>query len=298
MKISYPCIGMLAGLLSMWTIAAYEFTYDAGDIKGSKSSTGITYTLNVSKSNLGTSYNFDTKADVTSGSPPGIDINVSSGGATGTIEYTNDSLPTSNFPISMNGKLIPPSGGDGSQPTWGASGNAKTPLVVTPKEDGGLTKTFYAYTGSTPVYANWSISTGGNVSSSSGYFTVASSDIPNDYIVTATYNGDSAEAKFTRLKVQFMDQNNIEISSVKVVKGGAAYIKAQLQPTSAENKYGVGTITRGTGISCNGSVSGTLTVSVSSNASNGGIDAKVGSDIVGTVGVEVVEAKIELIIVP
>ena len=131
MKVAHSCIGLLAGLLSMWTASAYDFTYDAGDIEGSESLTGITYTLNVSKGNLGTSYDFDTKDGVTSGSPSGIDISVNSGGATGTMEYANDSLPTSNFTISMNGKLIPPSGGEGSQPTWGASGNAQAPFFLT-----------------------------------------------------------------------------------------------------------------------------------------------------------------------
>lgn len=289
---------LFVGLISGSVLNAYDFEYDAGDIEGTKTSTGITYTLSVSKGNLGTSYDFDTKDGVTSGGPAGIDISVGSGGATGVIEYDLNSLPTSNFTISMNGKLIPPSGGEGSQPTWGASGNAKAPLRVTPIEDGGLTKTFYAYVGSTPVSASWTISSGASVTPAQGYSTTASSNDPNDYIITATYNGDSAEAKFTRLKVKFMDQNDIEISSVKVVKGGGAYIKAQLLPTSAENKYGVGAIARGAGVSCTGSISGTLTATATSSASNGGIDAKVGSDIIGTVGVEIVDAKIELIIVP
>ena len=298
MRVSHCCIGLLVGLSTIGVALAYDFEYDAGDIKGSKTSTGITYTLSVSKGNLGTSYDFDTKEGVTSGSPSGIDISVSSGGATGTMEYSNDSLPTSNFTISMNGKLIPPSGGSGSQPTWGASGSAKAPLRVTPIEDGGLAKTFYAYAGSTPVGANWTISSGATISSAQGYSTIASSETPNDYIVTATYDGDSANAKFTRLKVKFMDQNDIEISSVKVVKGGGAYVKAQLQPTSAQNKYGVGAIARGSGISCSGSISGTLTASATSSATNGGIDAKVGSDVIGSINIEVVEAEIELIIVP
>lgn len=289
---------VLASMLTLGSALAYDFEYDAGDIEGTRTSTGITYTLSVSKGNLGTSYDFDTKAGVTSGSPSGIDISVSSGGAIGTKEYSYDALPTANFTISMNGKLIPPGGGTGTQPTWGASGNAKAPLIVTPKEDGGLTKTFYAFVGGIPVNANWSISSGANVSASQGYSTVASSGTPNDYIVTATYNGESADAKFTRLKVKFMDQNNIEKTSVKIVKGGGTYIKTQLLPTSAENKYGIGTTTSGTGISCSGSISGTLTVSATSNATNGGIDAKVGADVIGSISVEVVDAKIELVIVP
>ena len=134
MKVSHSCIGLFVGLMSIWTTSAYDFTYDAGDIEGSRNSTGITYKLSVSKGNLGTSYDFDTKDGVTSGSPSGIDISVSSGGATGTMEYVNDALPTSNFTISMNGKLIPPSGGSGGpQPTWGASGNAIAPFFITPK---------------------------------------------------------------------------------------------------------------------------------------------------------------------
>ncbi|MDR0932529.1 MAG: hypothetical protein LBM70_05845, partial [Victivallales bacterium] len=107
---------LLAGLLMTVTplttsTYAADFNYDAGDIQGDKTSSGITYTLNVSKGNLNTSYDFDSTDGVTSGGPTGIDISVSSGGATGVVTYALDSIPTSNFTISMNGKLIPPSGG-------------------------------------------------------------------------------------------------------------------------------------------------------------------------------------------
>ena len=167
MKVSHCCIGLLAGLMSIWTASAYDFTYDAGDIEGSKSSTGITYTLSVSKGNLGTSYDFDTKAGVTSGAPSGIDISVSSGGATGMMEYANDSLPTSNFTISMNGKLIPSgSGGAGSQPTWGTSGNAKAPYSIKSNQNGGdkeiivkagTSVTYTAYEGTSSKSSNWTV---------------------------------------------------------------------------------------------------------------------------------------------
>ena len=125
-------------LMTLGTLAAYDFEYDAGNIEGSKTSTGITYTLSVSKGNLGTSYDFDTRAGVTSGSPSGIDIDVTQNGATGTVIYANNSLPSSNFSISMNGKLIPPSGGSGGrQPTWCASGEAKAPFHIKSNQNDG-----------------------------------------------------------------------------------------------------------------------------------------------------------------
>ena len=120
----------------------------------------------ISKEDLGTSYDFDTKEGVTSGSPTGIDINVSSGGATGTKAYPNDSLPTANFTISMNGKLIPPSGGSGTQPTWGASGNAKTPFYIKSNQDNGAkditvaagtSVTYTAYEGTNSKASNWTV---------------------------------------------------------------------------------------------------------------------------------------------
>lgn len=166
MKVLYFYIGLLIEVMFIWTVSAYDFTYDAGDIEGSKSSTGITYTLNVSKGNLETAYDFDTKAGVTSGAPAGIDIRVSSGGASGTMEYANDSLPASNFTISMNGKLIPPTGGSGSQPTWGASGNAKAPFHIQSDQNGGekeivvphgTSVKYSAYKGTSLQNSTWSI---------------------------------------------------------------------------------------------------------------------------------------------
>lgn len=159
-------LSLLVGLLWAGTLTAYDFEYDAGDIEGEKDSTGITYTLSVSKGDLGTSYDFDTKEGVTSGSPTGIDINVSSGGATGTKAYPNDSLPTANFTISMNGKLIPPSGGSGTQPTWGASGNAKAPFYIKSNQDNGAkditvaagtSVTYTAYEGTNSKASNWTV---------------------------------------------------------------------------------------------------------------------------------------------
>ena len=82
-KIHCGIIGVVVWLMTLGTLAAYDFEYDAGNIEGSKTSTGITYTLSVSKGNLGTSYDFDTRAGVTSGSPSGIDIDVTQNGATG-----------------------------------------------------------------------------------------------------------------------------------------------------------------------------------------------------------------------
>lgn len=167
MKVSHCCIGLLIGLSTLSTAVAYDFEYDAGDIEGSKTSTGITYTLSVSKGNLGTSYDFDTKEGVTSGSPSGIEISVSSGEAACTKEYLNDALPTSNFTISMNGKLIPPNGGSGdSQPTWGASGNAKAPFYIKSNQDGGAKNIvvphgtnvkYSAYQGTSLQVSNWTV---------------------------------------------------------------------------------------------------------------------------------------------
>lgn len=164
---TFSCrLSLFVGLLWAGTLTAYDFEYDAGDIEEEKDSTGITYTLSVSKGDLGTSYDFDTKEGVTSGSPTGIDINVSSGGATGTKAYPNDSLPTANFTISMNGKLIPPSGGSGTQPTWGASGNAKAPFHIKSDQNGGekdivvphgTSVKYSAYQGTSLQNSTWSV---------------------------------------------------------------------------------------------------------------------------------------------
>ena len=49
-------------------------------------------------------------------------------GVTGTVEYGKDELPTSDTSMSMSGKLIPPEGAEGSQPTWSASATLQTPF--------------------------------------------------------------------------------------------------------------------------------------------------------------------------
>ena len=166
-RIHCGIIVVVVWLMTLGTLAAYDFEYDAGNIEGSKTSTGITYTLSVSKGNLGTSYDFDTRAGVTSGSPSGIDIDVTQNGATGTVIYANNSLPSSNFTISMNGKLIPPSGGSGGrQPTWGASGEAKAPFhIKSNQNDGakeivvpaGTSVTYTAYEGTSSKASNWTV---------------------------------------------------------------------------------------------------------------------------------------------
>ena len=166
-RIHCGIIVVVVWLMTLGTLAAYDFEYDAGNIEGSKTSTGITYTLSVSKGNLGTSYDFDTRAGVTSGSPSGIDIDVTQNGATGTVIYANNSLPSSNFTISMNGKLIPPSGGSGGrQPTWCASGEAKAPFhIKSNQNDGakeivvpaGTSVTYTAYEGTSSKASNWTV---------------------------------------------------------------------------------------------------------------------------------------------
>ena len=166
-RIHCGIIVVVVWLMTLGTLAAYDFEYDAGNIEGSKTSTGITYTLSVSKGNLGTSYDFDTRAGVTSGSPSEIDIDVTQNGATGTVIYANNSLPSSNFTISMNGKLIPPSGGSGGrQPTWGASGEAKAPFhIKSNQNDGakeivvpaGTSVTYTAYEGTSSKASNWTV---------------------------------------------------------------------------------------------------------------------------------------------
>ena len=49
-------------------------------------------------------------------------------GVTGTVEYGKDELPTSDTSMSMSGKLIPPEGTEGSQPTWSASATLQSPF--------------------------------------------------------------------------------------------------------------------------------------------------------------------------
>ncbi|MDR0933167.1 MAG: hypothetical protein LBM70_09150, partial [Victivallales bacterium] len=132
--------------------------------------------MNVSKGNLNTSYDFDSTNGVTSGGPTGIDISVSSGGVTGVVTYALDSIPTSNFTISMNGKLIPPSGGDGSQPTWSASGNAKAPFYIKSNQTNGAKEitvpagtsvTYTAYEGDSSKNSNWTVIGAGSSQSKS-----------------------------------------------------------------------------------------------------------------------------------
>ena len=192
---------LLVGLLWAGTLTAYDFEYDAGDIEGEKDSTGITYTLSVSKEDLGTSYDFDTKEGVTSGSPTGIDINVSSGGATGTKAYPDDSLPTANFTISMNGKLIPPSGGSGTQPTWGASGNAKAPFLIT-SEISQIMWIDGTATFSTTLPADWYIS--GTKLHSGKTFTIGTHWVPivaEKYSIIAKNQANNDEIRTAELVV-------------------------------------------------------------------------------------------------
>lgn len=49
-------------------------------------------------------------------------------GVTGTVEYGKDELPASDTSMSMSGKLIPPEGTEGSQPTWSASATLQSPF--------------------------------------------------------------------------------------------------------------------------------------------------------------------------
>lgn len=49
-------------------------------------------------------------------------------GVTGTVEYGKDELPTSDTSMSMSGKLIPPEGTEGSQPTWSAAATLQSPF--------------------------------------------------------------------------------------------------------------------------------------------------------------------------
>lgn len=187
-RIHCGIIVVVVWLMTLGTLAAYDFEYDAGNIEGSKTSTGITYTLSVSKGNLGTSYDFDTRAGVTSGSPSGIDIDVTQNGATGTVIYANNSLPSSNFTISMNGKLIPPSGGSGGrQPTWCASGEAKAPFhIKSNQNDGakeivvpaGTSVTYTAYEGTSSKASNWTVNGQTQNNKSSIIFNRSCWDVP------------------------------------------------------------------------------------------------------------------------
>lgn len=214
---------VLAGMLTLGSAVAYDFEYDAGDIEGTKTSTGITYTLSVSKGNLGTSYDFDTKAGATSGSPSGIDISVSSGGATGTKEYSNDALPTANFTISMNGKLIPPSGGTGPQPTWGASGNAKAPFYIKSDQDGGAknivvphgaSMLYTAYSGTSTQESTWNVTNFPSKDSDSIRFNKSwwlslwpwsapniTDPVPGVYSINATSKGSAGSSDSGEMKV-------------------------------------------------------------------------------------------------
>lgn len=222
-------LSLLVGLLWAGTLTAYDFEYDADDIEGEKDSTGITYTLSVSKGDLGTSYDFDTKEGVTSGSPTGIDINVSSGGATGTKAYPNDSLPTANFTISMNGKLIPPGGGGGSgtQPTWGASGNAKAPFYIkSNQEDGekeivvpaGTSVTYTAYEGASTKNSNWTVNGQNKNNESSIIFNRSWWYVPGWFSASK----ETPDPDIYSISASPVDRSNVSDSGVMTVVGVAS----------------------------------------------------------------------------
>jgi len=166
-------ISLILFALMLSSSSYAQYSYNAGDIKGSGNSTGgITYTLGVSTGQLtpSTSYPFDTTKGVTSGSPSTISISVSSGSASGTVEFSKyKDLPTSDFTISMNGKLVPPPNGSGSQPTWSAQGNAKAPYFIKSDKSNdsrdimvksGDSFTYTAYEGG-PKSSNWTVSVSG-----------------------------------------------------------------------------------------------------------------------------------------
>ena len=151
-------------------LPAYDFEYHAGNINGSYGQNGYSYTLNITKSNLGTTYDFDTRSGVTSGNPSTMSISVSSGCATGTVHYAEDTPPTANFTMSMHGLLIPPPSGGGEtevrQPSWYGDGNAIVPYRIKSNQNNGAKEivvpagtsvTYTAYEGTSPKASNWTV---------------------------------------------------------------------------------------------------------------------------------------------
>lgn len=159
---------LLAGVfglgISIHAIAS-DYSCPAKDLTVSNSGDGgISYSLGVGIGDLNapSGYSFDTKDGVTNGSPEKIKISVSSGSANGSVQYSKDELPNAQYAASMNGKLIPPSGGKGPQPTWDASGNVyhiasdqNSTKDVTVSV--GTSVTFTAYAGASSKSSNWTV---------------------------------------------------------------------------------------------------------------------------------------------
>ena len=167
MKSFHCCFYLFLFLSETLLLSAYDFVYHAGNITGSHGQNGYSYTLSVTKGNLGTSYNFDTRSGVTSGSPSNMNISVTSASATGVVHYAENAPPAGNFTISMSGLLIPPEGEtDGSQPSWFGDGNAIAPYRISSNQDGGAkdivvpagaSVTYTAYEGNSTKASNWTV---------------------------------------------------------------------------------------------------------------------------------------------
>ncbi|MBN2643058.1 MAG: hypothetical protein JXR78_15505, partial [Victivallales bacterium] len=147
-------------------------------------------------------------------------------------EYSNDALPTANFTISMNGKLIPPSGGTGPQPTWGASGNAKAPFYIKSNQDGGAKEivvkagtsvTYTAYEGTSSKSSNWTVNNQTKNNESSIIFSRSWWDVPGwfsasmgtpdpgIYNITASPTDNNAKSDSGKMTVVGVDKIDVKI---------------------------------------------------------------------------------------
>lgn len=200
------------------------------------------------------------------------------------------------FSLEMKGKLKRNGTELGAKPDWDAAISLTAPLRVVEKVQAGLKATYSAFRGADAVAASWKGASGLNIATATGLTTEVSATEPGDYILNATHQNEEVEAVFTRLKVCFKDDNGVELSSVKIPQDGYVIVASELQPASAVGKYGIGKTVQGTNITCSGEIPGNVKIQVGVN--NGSVKANYGSDVVGSLGVEVVEVGIQLHIVP
>ncbi|MDD2480004.1 MAG: hypothetical protein PHS31_08945 [Victivallaceae bacterium] len=267
MKILCACVVLLVSTSSLcggddnWTKNGSHYSYTkTAKIKAEEyENGGCKYTFSVSVP----AGSFDTSDGATTGSPSGIALDVTTGNAKGTIHYTSDKLPTSDVPISMNGKLIIPGDSGGGQPTWGASATGAAPFYIKSNQDGGAkdivvkagtSVTYTAYEGTSSKSSNWTVNGQPKNNETSIIFSRSWWDVPGwffasmgtpdpgIYIITAIPTDGSGSDSGTMTvvgvdKVQAKVKNASSYSDVSgtlyVAVGDALNVKAIVDPSGA-----------------------------------------------------------------
>ena len=132
----------------------------------------------------------------------------------GKKEYSASDLPSSAFTFNMSGTLTRSGGGSGTV-TWSATAEINLPLVITPNpkvvmyDSAGVTIDYTSKRGTTTVSSTWSGS-GITFNPTTGSSTKASVTPPGSYTITATSEGESANAI---LKVVKVELNSLKFTS-------------------------------------------------------------------------------------